>query len=284
MNRIIDQPAAVSTLRTSEHRGGLTGRMLIASGLLALLLSLVDELRALERRVRQSEEVLEVANVLERLVVDVETAQRGYVITHQDRLLEPWRRAQVAFPEEAATFLAAERGLAAARARRSDAAAERAIVAAAIGLGGSILLIILFSGYLTGPSCGRSAGRPPWPAGWRAATWACVWRNAASATRRDGGSDATCTTAPSSGWSRWCWTCGPPRRRCRQSRRVADGLTGALEELRELSRGIQPAILSEGGLAPALKALARPGPQPGRAGNQAPDRPADPGPPFQLSV
>jgi signal transduction histidine kinase len=42
-----------------------------------------------------------------------------------------------------------------------------------------------------------------------------------------------------------------------QLARAADGLTGALEELRELSRGIHPAILSEGGLAPALKALAR---------------------------
>jgi signal transduction histidine kinase len=30
-----------------------------------------------------------------------------------------------------------------------------------------------------------------------------------------------------------------------------------LEELREISRGIHPAILTEGGLAPALKALAR---------------------------
>jgi signal transduction histidine kinase len=39
--------------------------------------------------------------------------------------------------------------------------------------------------------------------------------------------------------------------------RVADGLTGALDELRELARGIHPAILSEGGLGPALKALAR---------------------------
>jgi signal transduction histidine kinase len=39
--------------------------------------------------------------------------------------------------------------------------------------------------------------------------------------------------------------------------RVANGLAGALEELRELSRGIHPAILSEGGLGPALKALAR---------------------------
>jgi signal transduction histidine kinase len=39
--------------------------------------------------------------------------------------------------------------------------------------------------------------------------------------------------------------------------RVVDGLNDALDELRELARGIHPAILSEGGLAPALKALAR---------------------------
>jgi signal transduction histidine kinase len=42
-----------------------------------------------------------------------------------------------------------------------------------------------------------------------------------------------------------------------QLARVAEGLAGALDELRELSRGIHPAILSEGGLPPALKALAR---------------------------
>ena len=34
-------------------------------------------------------------------------------------------------------------------------------------------------------------------------------------------------------------------------------LTGAVEELQEISRGIHPAILSRGGLAPALKSLAR---------------------------
>jgi hypothetical protein len=39
--------------------------------------------------------------------------------------------------------------------------------------------------------------------------------------------------------------------------RVADGLTGALEELQEISRGIHPAILARGGLAAALKILAR---------------------------
>jgi signal transduction histidine kinase len=43
----------------------------------------------------------------------------------------------------------------------------------------------------------------------------------------------------------------------RQLAHVRQGLTGALDDLRELSRGIHPAVLSEGGLIPALKALAR---------------------------
>ena len=44
--------------------------------------------------------------------------------------------------------------------------------------------------------------------------------------------------------------------------RVAEGITEVLEELREMSRGIHPAILSLGGLGPALKALARRSPVP----------------------
>ncbi|HEY2435626.1 MAG TPA: GAF domain-containing sensor histidine kinase, partial [Solirubrobacteraceae bacterium] len=39
--------------------------------------------------------------------------------------------------------------------------------------------------------------------------------------------------------------------------RIADGLAAAVQELRELSRGIHPAVLTQGGLAPALKALRR---------------------------
>ncbi len=39
--------------------------------------------------------------------------------------------------------------------------------------------------------------------------------------------------------------------------RVDEGLSGTLDEVRELSRGIHPAALSRGGLVPALKALAR---------------------------
>ena len=38
---------------------------------------------------------------------------------------------------------------------------------------------------------------------------------------------------------------------------IAAGLTGAVEDLQELSRGIHPAILSRGGLVPALRTLAR---------------------------
>ena len=38
---------------------------------------------------------------------------------------------------------------------------------------------------------------------------------------------------------------------------LAAGLAGALEELRQIARGIHPAVLAEGGLRPALKALAR---------------------------
>jgi PAS domain S-box-containing protein len=43
----------------------------------------------------------------------------------------------------------------------------------------------------------------------------------------------------------------------RELARVADGVAGVLEELRELSQGIHPAVLAMGGLGPALRMLAR---------------------------
>ena len=43
----------------------------------------------------------------------------------------------------------------------------------------------------------------------------------------------------------------------RQLEEVAAGLDGVLEELREIARGLHPAILAQGGLRPALKTLAR---------------------------
>jgi signal transduction histidine kinase len=358
--------------------GGLTRRTVVASGLLALviaaafavLISSVADLRTTERRARQSEEVLVVANRLERLVVDIETGQRGFVLTGQQRFLEPWRDAQVAFPGEASTleqlvadnpeqqararritqaitsyvndysipllatarqdptaartdaatdegerrsdtirtefdqFVASEQGLAAARQQRSDAAARRAMVAATAGLAGSILLTVLFAGYLT-----RAIARP-------------VRQVAAMAGRLAGGDFGVRipergiaeigvlersfnTMASSLEQSRSELTASRTRivaagdQARRQIERdlhdgvqqrlvslvlnlrtaeaavppelpklqaqlaeIADGLTAALDDLRELSRGIHPAILTEGGLDPALKALARRSPVP----------------------
>jgi len=359
-------------------RGGLTRRMLVASGLLALviatafavLLSSVADLSASEDRARRAEEVLVVANRLERLVVDLESGQRGFVITGQRRFLQPWSDAQVAFPgqaknlqqlvadnpeqqaraqqitqrinsylldysiplvataeqdpaaakSEAATdegrrrtdairtefdqFVATEQQLAAARKQRSDAVARRAIMAAAVGLAGSILLIVLFAGYLT-----RAIVRPVRQAAAMAGRLAqgdlsvripergiaeigvlqhsfnsmaeslqhSRTELAASRTRIVAAGDQArrrierdlhdgiqqrlvslvldLRTAEAH-----LNVPGVPREMSAvrgQLAEIADSLTGALKDLRELSRGIHPAILSEGGLSPALKALAR---------------------------
>jgi signal transduction histidine kinase len=62
----------------------------------------------------------------------------------------------------------------------------------------------------------------------------------------------------------------------RQIGRVGDELTVASEELRELARGIHPAILSHGGLGPALRTLARRAALPVELDVRTETRPADP--------
>jgi signal transduction histidine kinase len=355
----------------AEVTGGLTGRMLVASGLLALvvgaafavLLSSVADLRRVEDRATRSHDVLVTANRLERLAVDLETGQRGFVLTGQERFLEPWRAARVAFTPEAGMLsrlvadnpeqhrraqriaqaytsyvrdysdplidtarrdpaaarslaatdegkrrmdsirsefdrlVAREAALSAVLQQHTDAAARRAIAAAAGGTAGSVLLVVVFAGYLT-----RAIVRP-------------VRQVAAMAGRLADGDLGTRmpvhgigeigvlersfnTMAGSLEASRAeltasrarIVTAGDQARRqierdlhdgtqqrlvslvldLRAAERtpspepefraqlahVADGLTGALDDLRDLSRGIHPAILSEGGLGPALKALA----------------------------
>jgi len=78
-------------------KGGLTGRMLAASGLLvlivagvfALLLVAIEDEREAERRAEQAESVVLTATTLERLVIDLQTGSRGFIITGQKRFLEP---------------------------------------------------------------------------------------------------------------------------------------------------------------------------------------------------
>jgi len=345
-------------------------RVVIASGLLllmvgaafAVLLFAVADLRTSERRLQDSREVLATANQLERLVVDLETGQRGFIITGQARFLEPWNAARAALPEQSRTLeqlvadnpvqksrarritqeavsylndysvplldaarrdpapartvaateegkrrmdalraefddlIATERTLSVGRQEHSDAVARGAFIAAATGLVGSVLLILAFTNYLT-----RAIVRP-------------VLGTAAMAKRLAGGDlsvrvpetgvgeihtlerafnamagsleDARAELAASR--ARIVMSADETRRRIErdlhdgiqqrlvslalhlraaqasephelrtQLDRIADGLQGALDDLREISRGIHPAILSEGGLGPALKVLAR---------------------------
>jgi signal transduction histidine kinase/CHASE3 domain sensor protein len=197
--------------------------MLFASGLLmlilgatfAVLLVAIDDLRAAARATQASEEVLATANELERLVIDLETGVRGFVLTREQPFLEPWETARRTLPARAAAlerqsagtpeqqrrarqlalaanayveqyaaplvqavrrgdpaarnvaatldgkrrvdamradfdaFIETERRLAQAQQRRSDQAARRAVAAAVGGLAVSLLLVLIFAGYLT---------------------------------------------------------------------------------------------------------------------------------------
>jgi signal transduction histidine kinase len=57
---------------------------------------------------------------------------------------------------------------------------------------------------------------------------------------------------------------------------VADGLTSVLDDLREMARVIRPAIVSEGGIVPALKTFARRSTVPVELDVQAVARPPEP--------
>src|SRR4051795_5773722 len=86
---------------------GLTRRAVVASVALAViigagfaaLLRAVDEERNSSRLAQHSAQVLASANVLERLVVDLETGPRGFLLTGEERFLQPWRAALDTVPE-----------------------------------------------------------------------------------------------------------------------------------------------------------------------------------------
>jgi signal transduction histidine kinase len=347
--------------------------MLVASGVLALVVGAaftalffsITDLRVAEQRARQSEEVLVAANRFERIVVDAETGTRGFAITGQESFLDPWRAAQAALPEQAATLnqlvadnpdqlvraqrinqaivsyfkdysdpiidaaridptairsvpvteegkqridairgefdtlVAAEQGLEVAWQNDSEVAAQRAVVTAAGGLIGSIVLILLFTGYLT-----RAIVRPVRRAAAMAGRLADGDLGARLAEHSPGeigvlersfntmaGSLQESRAELAASRARLVTTADQARRRIErdlhdgiqqrlvslalelraaeaitpaeqtelrtQLGEIADGLAGATGELREFSRGIHPAVLSEGGLRPALRALAR---------------------------
>jgi signal transduction histidine kinase len=88
-------------------RGGLTRRVVLAStalvvliaGAFVVLLLALDSTRDSGALARHSRSELSSANRLEKLVIDVETGERGFVITRENRFLAPWRAARSAIPD-----------------------------------------------------------------------------------------------------------------------------------------------------------------------------------------
>jgi signal transduction histidine kinase len=106
--------------------------MVIASALLALLMATtflilfgaIAKLRGAAAMTGGSEEVLASANRLERLIVDLETGQRGYLITRDETFLRPWESARVALPAQTAEFQRLGAKIDGAQMRRADVIAS----------------------------------------------------------------------------------------------------------------------------------------------------------------
>src|SRR5258705_2408115 len=93
-----------------RRRGRLTRRTVAVSVLLSaiigsaffLLMLAIEGLRDSESKANHSLKVLISESRLERLVIDVETSQRGFIITGDTRFLRPWYQARAALAREAA--------------------------------------------------------------------------------------------------------------------------------------------------------------------------------------
>jgi signal transduction histidine kinase/CHASE3 domain sensor protein len=93
--------AWLQTLRGRILAAGALLAALIGAAFLVLILSVRDT-RETARVAERSERVAAAANLLERLLLDLETGQRAYVITGRRPFLEPWELALRAYPRAAA--------------------------------------------------------------------------------------------------------------------------------------------------------------------------------------
>jgi signal transduction histidine kinase len=101
-----------TSTRGRRAGGSLVRRAVAVSVLLSavigsaftLLALAIDALRDSETRANHALEVLVAANRVERLVIDVETTQRGFIITGEPSFLTPWRLARAEFTQQAANL------------------------------------------------------------------------------------------------------------------------------------------------------------------------------------
>jgi CHASE3 domain sensor protein len=96
-----------------RRRGGIAQRMILASVALALvvgaafaiLLLTIVQARDAETSALHAQDVLIAANGLEQQVLNLETGQRGFLITRQMQFLLPWQQARAALPRQEQTLL-----------------------------------------------------------------------------------------------------------------------------------------------------------------------------------
>jgi signal transduction histidine kinase len=96
------QEGVPGTAETGRGGGRLVSRTVVVSlllsavigGAFSLLALAIEALRDSEERANHALQVLAAANQLERLVVDVETTQRAFIITGSPQFLGPWREAR----------------------------------------------------------------------------------------------------------------------------------------------------------------------------------------------
>jgi len=103
-----------SRSRRSWADSGLLARIAFAAVAVAIGLAIVFAvlflaIGSLHQRsldARHSQQVIATANELQTYVIDLETGARGFALTHDERYLDPWRRAQALYPGAIATLVA----------------------------------------------------------------------------------------------------------------------------------------------------------------------------------
>jgi CHASE3 domain sensor protein/anti-sigma regulatory factor (Ser/Thr protein kinase) len=93
-----DERARLSLVTVTAAAGGLLA-VLIGAAFAGVLWS-VDDMRGSMRAAQDAQAAISQARLVDNLVLDIETGQRGYLITRQPQFLTPWTAAQGHFPAQ----------------------------------------------------------------------------------------------------------------------------------------------------------------------------------------
>ena len=93
-----DERARLSLVTVTAAAGGLLA-VLIGAAFAIVLVSVYD-MRASMRAAQGAQAAISQARLVDNLVLDIETGQRGYLITRQPQFLAPWTAAQGHFPAQ----------------------------------------------------------------------------------------------------------------------------------------------------------------------------------------